>query len=84
MSETVTINFSLDRNTYNRYKSIVAMHGENVKGNLIKYMQTVIQYGTPNAETIEAMKEADEISRDPNTKRYASFAEILAEVNADV
>lgn len=38
----------------------------------------------PNAMTIAAMKEADKLSRDPNTKRYSSFSEILAEVNADV
>lgn len=28
-------------------------------------------------EVIEAMKEAKKISRDPNTKRYGSFAEAL-------
>lgn len=38
----------------------------------------------PNAETAAAMREADRLSRDPRTKRYSSFGEILAEVNADV
>lgn len=37
----------------------------------------------PTAETIAAMMEADAIARDPKTKRYASFKELLAEVEAD-
>lgn len=31
-------------------------------------------------EVIEAMEEAKRISRDPNTKRYASFSEALEDV----
>lgn len=39
---------------------------------------------TPNAETIAAMKEADQISRDPKTKKYRDFSELLAEVQNEV
>lgn len=38
----------------------------------------------PNAETIAAMEEADRISRDPQTKRYKDFSELLAEVQDEV
>ena len=38
----------------------------------------------PNAETIAAMEEADRISRDPSTKRYNNFSELLAEVQDEV
>ena len=38
---------------------------------------------TPNRETIEAMLEAERLSRDPNTKRYGSFNEAFKEVMAD-
>lgn len=38
----------------------------------------------PNRETIEAMEEAERIARDPNTKKYTNFAEILSEVQAEV
>ena len=38
----------------------------------------------PNAETIAAMEEADRISRDPNTKRYHSFSELLEEVQQEI
>ena len=39
---------------------------------------------TPNAETVEAMEEGDRILRDPSSKRYASFSELLAEVENEV
>lgn len=43
-----------------------------------------IALNTPNAETIEALKEADRMAGDANIKRYSSFAEVLEEVNANV
>lgn len=36
----------------------------------------------PNAETIEAMKEADEISRNPNIKGIKDFNELIKELNS--
>ncbi|WP_050697554.1 type II toxin-antitoxin system RelB/DinJ family antitoxin [Anaeromassilibacillus senegalensis] len=38
----------------------------------------------PNAETIAAMEEANRISRDPATKKYKDFSELLAEVQNEV
>jgi DNA-damage-inducible protein J len=38
----------------------------------------------PNAETIAALEEAERISRDPNTKRYSSASEMLAEIMAEI
>lgn len=81
MADTVTINFSLDRNTYNQYKSIVVNNGENVKGNLLKYMQNVIQYGIPNADTIEAIREVEILRKNPDKKTYDNFEEILQELD---
>lgn len=38
----------------------------------------------PNADTIAAMKEVEEMSKNPEKyKRYSSFAELLKEVEAD-
>jgi len=39
---------------------------------------------TPNAETLEALREAETIGRDPNMKRYSSFSELLQEVRDEV
>jgi DNA-damage-inducible protein J len=35
-------------------------------------------------EMRDALEEAERISRDPHTKRYASFSEIVAEIEAEI
>ena len=76
-AKSVTCSFTMDRDIYNAYKSIVARNGENVKGNIVKYMLNVIQFETPNADTIEAIEEVQRLKADPHKKTYNSFAEIL-------
>ncbi len=80
-SKSVTCSFSMDRDIYNAYKSIVVANGENVKGNMVRYMQSVIQFGTPNADTIQAIEEVQQLKKDPNKKVYSSFSEILEELD---
>lgn len=82
-ANTVTCSFVMDRELYNAYKSIVAKHGENVKGNLIHYMQSVIRYDLPNADTILALQEVERMKNDPNKKTYNSFSEIMKELDED-
>lgn len=79
-NNTVTCSFSMDRDVYNAYKSIVSKNGENVKGNIIKYMMSVIQYETPNAETIRAINEAEQMKKSSDKKTYSSFAELLEDL----
>ena len=76
----VTCSFVMDRDIYNHYKSIVVKNSTNVKGDLIRHMLDVIKYETPNAETIEAIKEVERLKADPHKKTYNSFSEILAEI----
>lgn len=78
---TVTCSFTMDRDIYNAYKSVVAKNGENVKGNLVRYMKSVITYDIPNAETLEAIAEVQELKKDPNKKTYNSFAELLEDLD---
>ncbi len=80
-SKTVTCSFTMDRDIYNAYKSIVSRNGENVKGNLVRYMQNVIRYETPNADTIQAIEEVQELKKNPNKNTYNSFDEILKELD---
>lgn len=82
-SNTVTCSFVMDRDVYNTFKSIVSKHGENVKGNLVRYMQSVIQCDMPNAETILAIREVQELKKNPDKKVYSSFGEILEELDED-
>lgn len=85
MNNTVTCSFSMDRDLYNAYKSIVVGNGENVKGNIVRYMQNVIKYETPNAETIEAIEEVQKMKADPSIgKTYSDVDEMIKELLLDV
>jgi hypothetical protein len=79
-NNTVICSFSMDRNLYNAYKNIVTQNRENVKDNLVRYMQQVVDYEIPNAETIKALEEVKRLKADPHTKTYGSFAEIMEEL----
>lgn len=80
---TVTCSFKLDRDLYDEYKSIVVRNHENVKGNLVRYMQDVVDYGTPNRETIEAAKEIDEMRKNPELgKAYNDVDEMFEDLLA--
>lgn len=82
-SDTVTCSFVMDRNVYNTFKSIVSKQGQNVKGSIVQYMQSVIRYDTPNADTILAIHEAEALKNDPNKKVYRSFSEVMEELAND-
>lgn len=82
-SDLITCSFVMDRNVYNTFKSIVSKQGQNVKGSLVDYMQSVIQYDIPNADTILAIQEAEALKKDPNKKVYNSFSEVLEELTDD-
>ncbi len=82
--DTVTCSFVMDRHTYYQYKSAISARGENVKGNLIKHMIDEIEHKTPNKETLEAIKELEEIHKNPNLyKTYNSFSEIIKEIELE-
>lgn len=79
---TVTCSFTMDRDTYNAFKSIITRSGENVKGNIVRYMKSVIQYDIPNAETIAAIEEVQEMKKNPSRyKTYNSFEELLEDLD---
>ncbi len=82
-SDLITCSFVMDRNVYNAFKSIVSKQGQNVKGNIVKYMQSVIQYDNPNADTILAIQEVEALKKDPNKKVYGSFSEVLEDLTDD-
>lgn len=84
-SGTVTCSFSLDMDIYNSYKSIVIGCGENVKGNLIRYMENVIDYGTSNPKTIEAIREVEKMKADSELgKSYDNVDETISEILNDL
>ncbi len=83
-ADTVTCSFSMNRDLYNQYKSIIVRSGKNVKGDLVRYMQNVVAQETPNAETLEAIKEVEMMKAHPeNYKGYTDVDEMMEDVNAD-
>jgi len=78
---SVTCSFTMDRDIYNAYKSVVSAYGENVKGNLVRYMKNVIKYEIPNAETIEAIEEVRKLKENPNKKTYSNFSDLMKEID---
>ncbi len=80
-SNMVTCSFTMDRATYNEFKSEVARMGETVKGNLINHMLDVIHYETPNEETIAAIKEVEEMKKNPHLyKSYNDVDEMFKDI----
>jgi hypothetical protein len=80
-SNTVTCSFSMDREVYNAFKSIISRNGENVKGNIVRYMQNVVQYEIPNAETIVAIEEVQKMKSDPTIgKTYNNVEEMMRDL----
>ena len=80
-SNTVTCSFSMDREVYNAFKSIISRNGENVKGNIVRYMQNVVQYEIPNAETIVAIEEVQKMKSDPTIgKTYNNVEEMMGDL----
>lgn len=75
-ADLVTCSFSMNRDLYNQYKSIIVRSGRNVKSDLIRYMQNVIAQDIPNKETIEAIDEVKMMKAHP--ENYKGYTDIDA------
>lgn len=54
---------------------------QSIRENCIPF---TIQREVPNADTVAAMKEAEEMAKNPSAyKRYSSFSDLLREVEED-
>lgn len=92
-SDTTNVSIRMDRELKEQAESLFSELGMNMTTAFNIFLrQSVRQHkipfeislNTPNATTIAAMEEADQISRDPNVRKYSSFAELVAEVNENV
>ena len=92
-SETTNISIRMEKELKEQAESLFAALGMNMTTAFNIFLRQSVRQGKipfeislnqPNAVTMAAMEEADKISLDPNTKRYSSFSEIVAEVNANV
>ena len=92
-NETTNISIRMDKDLKEQAEALFSALGMNMTTAFNIFLRQSVRQGkipfevslnVPNAITIAAMEEADKISRDPNTKRYSSFSEIVAEVNLNV
>lgn len=92
-NETTNINIRMDKALKEQAESLFSELGMNMTTAFNIFLRQSVRQGkipfevslnVPNAMTLAAMEEAERISRDPNTKKYSSFSELLAEVNESV
>lgn len=78
---TITCSFTVDKDLYETYKSIVSAEGKYVKGDLVKHMVDVIKSEIPNAETLEAIKEVKKMKENSSLgKVYSNSDEMFADI----
>ncbi len=83
-NKNVTCSFQMDRDIYNQYKSIISANGENVKANIVRYMMNVIDLKIPNAETVLAIQEVQEMKKNPDAyKSYDTVDELFKDILSD-
>jgi DNA-damage-inducible protein J len=93
MSETTNLTIRMDKELKKQAEQLFFKLGMNMTTAFTVFVRQAVRQGKipfeislniPNAETIAAMEEANKMSRDPNTKRYSSFDELVAEVRNEV
>lgn len=87
------ITFRMDENLKKQAEELFNELGMNLTTAYTIFTKAALRYHglpfdvvleIPNAETVAAIEEAEKISRDPNTRRYANFSELLEEVQNEV
>jgi DNA-damage-inducible protein J len=93
MSETTNLTIRMDKELKEQAERLFSELGMNMTTAFIVFVRQAVRQGkipfeislnNPNAETRAAMEEARRISRDPDTKRYSSFDELVAEIRNEV
>ena len=87
---TTNINVRTDPEVKRQAQELFAELGLDLSTAVNIFLRKSIRYGgipfeviseIPNAETIEALKEVEELKKNPNKKTYNSFSEILEELD---
>lgn len=95
MSELLTTDvlLKIDTNLKNNAEAIFSKFGFNFDSAINMFLRHTVYDGNlpfnindeiPNEETLAAMKEAELLINDPNTKKYNSFQEIIDEINKPI
>ncbi len=89
MSKTANINMRIDPDIKQQADELFKRLGTTTSEAITMFLYKAVNYkgipfeialNVPNRDTLEALREAEEIRNDPNSKGYSSFAELLEEV----
>lgn len=90
---TISTQIRIDEATKQKAAELLEGLGLNLSDAINMFLiQVILHNGIPfevkypklRPEVVEAMEEAKQISHDPNTKRYTSFAEALEDLNNEI
>ena len=88
--KNVTTSIRIDSNTKQAATELLNELGLDLSSGVNIFLkQVVLQGGLPfqvkypqyKPEVIEAMEEAEKLSRNPNIKKYSSFSEVLEDID---
>lgn len=89
----ISVNVRMDDQLKKQFEGFCSEVGLNMTTAFNLFAKTVVRQQripfeigleTPNAETLEALREAEIIGRDPNAKKYSSFSGLLQEVKDEI
>jgi DNA-damage-inducible protein J len=90
MGNTALVQARVEPDVRDAVDSILSDNGLDIPTAIRIYFAKILRVGgipfevrSYSAETIAAMEEANRISRDPDAKSYASFADLMDDLNSD-
>ena len=90
-TNTSNVSFRIDTEVKNQADNLFAQLGLNMTTAFNIFLRQSIREGsipfnvtvnTPNAETVAALLEAEQIAKDPTAKRYSNVEDALRELKA--
>ena len=89
---TSNMNIRMDKDVKEQAQKIFAQLGMDMTTAVNVFLRQTIRCNgfpfelrldTPNEETLAAIREVQELKKDPNKKTYGSFTELLEDLNAE-
>ncbi len=92
MAQTALLQVRVDENLKETADALFAHLGMDTPTAIRIFLRQAIMRGglpfevccVPNADTVSALNEAQNIKYNPDTKQYANFSELLAEIKAQM
>lgn len=89
---TIPIQIRVDKKTKEEASELFEELGTSMSGAVNMFLKQCVNTGSipfrvkrprPSKELLEAMEEAEQISRDPNTPKYETVKELMAALEAE-